>query len=546
MRKSRLPLLAAICTLFFCATHAFGGTCPTSTVYGFPNYSSTLGSLGVTNCYFIDMTSGSDSATGADESHPWRHVPEMANASGNAAAHKVTAGDGYIFKGGSVCGTACFPITAAASGTSSNPIYYGYDPSWGTGRPAFRPTGVISGANVIVSQGAGNTYRIWDNFDVSGLTDNGDNTFGHNLMFTMSGDHFTITRVYMHGWVVNGATNDDMVGIIGCNACSGGNQANSVVDSNYCNGADANPPSTSDGNGSFECLRYIAGGTISNNVIRNVSNAYVGGSSGATIYGNDWGNVYKSYDTANHENIMEFQDAGNVVYNNLYHDSPNAAWPMPLSPRAGKTDWIFNNVCWNVSRECVAIDTQSNLPTYNVNLINNTWIPKAGYVCAETTNRNYSYTIGTVQVINNHCITTNGTDASSFCFNQSSPVCSQVTTLVKTTNVLMSTSAATAQGYTSSELFVYSPTASINSTVGAGTNENSLASGKIAALSSDTSYACSVNGNNEVVCPARTAVSRGGSCTPTPGVPGCWDAGAHLFASGSAVLPPNNLQAVVQ
>lgn len=547
MRKSRFALFCVVPLILLLKANAFAGTCPGAANYGFPNYSSTLSSVGITACYFIDMTSGSDSNTGTDEAHPWQHSPEMANASANALAHAVKAGDGYIFKGGSSCSSTCFPITISTSGTSSNPIYYGYDPSWGTGRPAWNAAGTpFSGGNVMLKVGAA-TYRIFDNFDVSGLADNNDNTYGHNVMFSFNSDYVTFSHNYFHGWFVNGATYDDMVGILGCNGCGGSNQTHSVVDMNYCNGADANPPSTSNGSGSFECLRYIAGGTISNNIIRNVSNAAVFGGAGATVYGNDWGFIYGSFDPTDHENIMEFQVGGNIVYNNLYHDAPvgSGAWPMPLAPSAGTTDWVFNNICWNVGRDCVSIDTQGNFPSYSVYLINNTWIPASGSVCADTTDRGAGNSIGSAYVINNHCITSVGTQASGLCFSGNS-ACSTVTQLKTTTNTFMASTNATLQGYSSSQQYVYSPTASSNSTVGAGTNESSLAVGSVVALASETTYACSVNQNNQVSCPGRTALSRGNSCTPVLGVSGCWDTGAHLFAQGNSVAAPTNLQAAVQ
>jgi hypothetical protein len=488
--------------------------------------------MGIVHCYYVDMSNGSDLNSGADENHPWAHTPEMTNATGNAATHIVIAGDGYIFKGGSVCGSSCFPITILTSGNSSHPIYYGFDPQWGTGRPAFKVTGKIASANVLVNLGTA-VHRMFDNFDVSGLTDNNDDRYQHNVMFLANGDYNAFTRNYLHGWNTNGSRHDEMVGFHGCNGCSGGNQSNSVWDRNYCNGADAVPPSTRNGQGSFECFRYNGGGTVTDNVVRNVSNGDVfGAAAGALVCGNDWGFIWTSYDASSHENIFEFQTGNNVICNNLYHDTAGTGvWPMPLAPAAGMTDWVFNNICWNVGRDCVSIDTQAQLTDYTANLINNTWIPAHGSYCADTTDRGTSYAIGRVNLINNLCITDSGTSASSFCFNHKSPICSGVLALNETTNTLLTTSKATSQGHTSLEAFAYSPTAPTNATVGAGTNVNSLATGSVAALASDTGYACSVNAANSVLCPTRTPVSRGGSCTPTPGVPGCWDAGAYMFVS---------------
>jgi hypothetical protein len=338
---------------------------------------------------------------------------------------------------------------------------------------------------------------------------------------------------------------------MGCNGCSGGNQNGSLVDHNYVNGADATPPSTSDGNGSLEAFRYIDGGTISNNVVRNVSNCLVTGQNPITLHDNDCGFVYISFDPANHENLFEFQNSGNSIYNNRYHDTTNVGvWPMPLAPKSGQTDWVFNNLCYNVAKDCLSIDTKGSFPTYTANIYNNTFVPGSGEFCVDTTDRDASFNIGTLNLVNNHCISSLGTAASSWCFAGTS-TCSGVTVLIETTNTLMTHATAAAQGYSATESFVYSPTAATNATVGAGTNENFLATGNLAALASESTYACTVNSSNAVVCPARTSLSRGGSCRPTVGTAGCWDTGANLLsASGSAPpatpAPPSGLQAVVQ
>ena len=100
--------------------------------------------------------------------------------------------------------------------------------------------------------------------------------------------------------------------------------------------------------------------------------------------------------------------------------------------------------------------------------------------------------------------------------------------------------------YTSGETYAYSPVASANSTVGAGTNEYS---GYCAALStagltaaataceSDTTYACTYNtSNHTVTCPTRTVNARPAS--------GAWDVGAYEFTGGSTPSPPTNVQMI--
>jgi hypothetical protein len=100
-------------------------------------------------------------------------------------------------------------------------------------------------------------------------------------------------------------------------------------------------------------------------------------------------------------------------------------------------------------------------------------------------------------------------------------------------NVVQTLVTANGQGYKSSETYAFSPTASSNSTVGAGSNLTSSATGGLASLASDTTYACTDGSGNQPLCPARTILNR----PPTGG----WDAGAYRF-SGPA--PAQNLNGV--
>jgi hypothetical protein len=384
----------------------------------------------------------------------------------------------------------------------------------------------------------------FDNFEITGFRDSGDHTWDHNIVFLFNGDYNTFTNIYMHAWVANLSGTDEMQLFGGCGYCSGGNQAHTVIEYNYMNGADATPASTSDGNGNGFFSKYVAGGTVAYNIVHNVSNVLIPGGTGTIIHDNDFGFVYTSFDVTNHENIMEMLVGGNTIYNNLYHDTTSVGvWPMALAPSANTTDWVYNNICWNVARDCISIDTQASVPTYTANIFNNTLIP-SGY-CVDTTDRGASNVIGAANIVNNHCITPAGTSASSFCFNSGS-TCSTVTTVTKTANVLMTAATATSQGYTWSETFSYSPTSVSNSTVGAGSNLTSSCSGHAASLCTDTAYSCSVAAGNTLTCPARTPLTRAANGTCSVGVPGCWDVGAYLYsASGGGPARPTNLRGAV-
>jgi hypothetical protein len=485
--------------------------------------------------YYIDYAAGSDSNSGTSTAAPWQHMPGMHGCIANCAKTTPKAGDSIILKGGVTWPNAAFPITWKWSGSSGSPIYIGVDKTWYAGsswdRPIFDLGGTtLASPNVVVDLSS-SSYVTFDNFEIVGFKDNGTGGYEKNDIFLSWGTHVSFTNNYLHAWVEQTSLEDGMVFFMGATIYV---NTGTLIDHNYMNGSDATPAGTGNGSGSGAFVRYMGGETISNNVVCNVSNVLVGnGKAGTIIYNNDFGFVWKSFETTNHENIMEFQTDGNVIYNNLYHDTVGpAAWPMALSPHGG-TDWVFNNVCWNIGKDCISIDPQANYPTYTANVFNNTLIPASSWQCVDTGNRRGTYTIGTVRVINNHCITPSGTLASSFCFNQGS-TCSEVTNLTETTNVLQTTAAATAQDYTPAETFVYSPASSGNATVGKGTNLTS--SWPSGYGTNDTSYACTVDETNQVVCPHRTSVLRSAT----------WDAGAYLYsAGGAAPAAPKGLTAVV-
>jgi hypothetical protein len=281
------------------------------------------GSNAFADTYYVDCAGGSDANAGSSRTAAWLHHPYRVGFTGE---YTHSAGDQFYFKGGETCPYSYFPLTVASGGSSSTSDYYGPDPthSWYTGsawsRPIFGMSGHTVGGdnNVFIF---GNTSYVWvDDFEITAFADSGDAVYGHNIVFLDDADHNTITNNYMHAWVANLSGHDDLWFIGGCNACSGGNQGNTLIEYNYMNGSDATPPATSDRNASGQAIKYIDGGTIAYNVFHNVSNCYIGGSNlGATIHDNDCGFVYLSFDSTNHENMWEHQIDGNVIYNNLYH-----------------------------------------------------------------------------------------------------------------------------------------------------------------------------------------------------------------------------------
>ena len=208
-------------------------------------------------------------------------------------------------------------------------------------------------------------------------------------------------------------------------------------------------------------------------------------------------------------------------------------WPSP--PTSGVTDYIFNNLAFDVGNlEYLNFGgTAGNNANGNYVLFNNTWqsdVQQSIVRCA-------AYTNGTVSEANDHNI------------DDQNPLQSGCTRYTGTTNLWQSntsTYGGIATGgysnantspkfdqYTNSGALAYSPVVSTNSTVGTGTNEQSYCSALSTAASSDstlsdaasacqsdTRYACTYAGNGApLVCPARTANVR----------PTNWDIGAYQY-----------------
>ena len=153
--------LSIICAICWLRTLALAGTCPSNVPPG------------VSTCFYADFVAGSDSNDGAGEAsgHPWQHIPGMTGCTNNCKSNTPSGGTGYILKGGSVWTNATLPWLFAYSGTSSNPIYVGYDPAWNTGKIlSIRPA--TSGYNcsaisVTLSGGGGSGAAGTANFQTS-------------------------------------------------------------------------------------------------------------------------------------------------------------------------------------------------------------------------------------------------------------------------------------------------------------------------------------------------------------------------------------------
>jgi hypothetical protein len=284
-----------------------------------------------------------------------------------------------------------------------------------------------------------------------------------------------------------------------------------------------------------------------NNVMRYVSNGFVGSSS--EMSGNLMEYFRLGTDPTGHTNIWEDQPClgttclyfGNVIrhMNSTNSKIPGGFWnigqPLAIAPTSGTTAWVFNNDAYDVTQITVwEINLDCNgCGSGTVNFFNNT---TQGGTASDSSHPVFSCTVPSCNVQNNHAITTNSTPLGN-CGNG----CTQ------TTNLPMTPATATADGYTSSQTYSFSPTLSNSPTVGAGTNAQSLCTALSnvsqtagAACQSDTPYAVGYDtSNHTVIIPDRTSNTR-----PTTGA---WDVGGYEFSTSqnNPPNPPTGLTAVV-
>ena len=243
-------------------------------------------------------------------------------------------------------------------------------------------------------------------------------------------------------------------------------------------------------------------------------------------------NLYEYLNGNGHSNGFESKETTTAAfYNNVirhvqlspYADGGVVLW---LGPQTGITDYIFNNVLYDVGSAEYLNNGGTGLTTNNGNYtyFNNTFqsnTSQALLTCGSP--------IGTLLDVNNHWIN-----------NQAYNTCGATST---TTSLLMSNSTATSNGYTSSQTYAYSPTVSGSPTVGVGTNVQSAYCAALttagltdaaSACAKDSRYGMVYNATTHTVSyPGRTANSRPASAA--------FDIGAYQFSSnGNMAVSPTS------
>jgi hypothetical protein len=509
------------------------------------------------NTYYVDIVGGADTNTSTQaqsKSTPWAHAPGMACATGNAASTTINAGDSIIFKGGTgeTWPNACFQWNLPSS--SGAQIYIGVDKTWYNGGAWARPV-LTAGGSVIASGSYGTNVMITmysnttlDNFEITGFYWNGASgcgTTGHCYILYMNQTNGQIvSNNYFHGWThagTNTSTSTNIMTVI----ITGASGSTSQAYNNVISGTDVS--------GDHSVTAFYGGpGIAYQNYIQQVASAFIVSFS-QSVHDNfiyDIGPAYCNVPTAGyctHENGFEENGTQGLNFYNNVVGKVSAGLALWIGTYPSSTSNIFNNVVYNVSNGSNVLDIPAPVVYLNSTLCPLGQSSVAPTYCANTGTTNFwnnsvfcgdgitqqdcqgpvgngsaqGFVSAAVTWKNNH--TVNLDSAAGGCYTGSY----QATSCTYTTNVSQTVAQASAQGYTNSQTpYVIYPTAG-GSTIGAGTNLTSSATGSLAPLANDTTYGV-LDVSNVVVSPARTTNARPAS--------GAWDAGAYEY--GSVVATP--------
>jgi len=488
--------------------------------------------------YYIDYAAGSDSNSGTSTAAPWQHMPGMHGCIATCAKTTPKAGDSFILKGGVTWPNAAFPITWSWSGTSSAPIYIGVDQTWYTGsswsRPIFNAGGKpISGSKNEFIWSPSVSYVTWDNIEMTGLNWSTSYAYGHLACgYFAETTYVTLSNWYVHGWShTGGVTTDGFICVIGY----GGSTASpgDLITHMVFDGSDSITGGTSG------AMIYVWP-SVTYSICHDVPDCLLLAGDGEVAYNLIY-NINADFDAATHADAIQLNaDDGRPFYihDNVIHDV-NIGEPMFLGTPRGlpaHTVYVWNNVLYNLYND-VAFNLDARYGNWTGYYFNNTATGTGGGRngtgnCFQIDSAAYTVTLF---IENNHCITT-GALHNIASMAPLDPV-------TEKGNVTMTPTEAAAAGYSATQTYVYSPTSSNCSgqshcPVGAGTNLASMATGALAILQSDTTYACTQNAANQSVCPSRTSNRRSAGSA--------WDAGAYLYsAGGAAPAAPKGLTAVV-
>lgn len=551
------------------AARAAGGTCPTTAQYLQNALDAQLiplttlgtsvssGGWGVTNCWYIDPSGGSDSNTGKTEASPFLHVPGGVNCTANCSAATSTAGTGFIIKGGTTIHAANLGIALPGAGNATNYNYIGVDTNWPStswARPIMDCGGALcsTGGNFL---NTGN-YVVIDNIEFTGLHETANSAGGSgscgsvtpctgtgtspNYIFN-GGTGGVLENCYFHLWSTD-VTNNRPAG-------TGGPASITLT------GAYIGRYNVVDGSDSFTTINGVPTGSMffthgSSPIMYGNYIRYA--NTGIDGPGDDWHDnlvefIVNAYGGGHFDGLYQYGPAlQNTVfmYNNVVRHNQAAPlcgavkfW-MSGNDQNTATGYAFNNVVYD---QCPGnmIDTGGHfgVPYGTWYFFNNTVqcgydTDMGGCVLGDAGNKqNGQYTGGSMSLyLSNNFWIQSGTTSPLSCV-QATWTCPP-----EVTSTYLTLAQAQAAGYSDTGTFAWQATKSNAPTVGTGTNHATYCATISAANSTagtacrnSTGYACTYNTSNHTVsCPAQTKLAH-----PV----GAWDQSASQFNSGGGGNP---------
>ena len=506
----------------------------------------------------------SDSNNGTTKATAWAHAKGMQTCTGTCASTTLSAGDSMILRGGDTWGNASFNWSLPG-GTSGGNVYVGVDKTWYAGGSWVRPildaggTGIGNNTDTMFYAPS---YVTVDNLEIkgfyweigSGKTCGASPSYGTCGIFECSQNTGqTFEHLYIHGWTHAGTGSGSNNGVSTVFAFGG--NAQDVAHDNVIVGTDVT--------GDHSMNVFFDGPLFAyNNYIQQVSSGFVTGTVGGTsiVHDNYIWDIGPAYCNTNpsapgnctHENGYEDNaDTGLYFYNNVVGNESDglAVW---IAPNPGSSVYMWNNVIYDIHDNQV-LDIAP--PVYNASVCpqgstSNDYCKAAGnyYVwnntieCGDDSTQYDNCQLGVgavgsgavanlVDFENNHIIAACSTISGGCAANQGCATGSgaPTTCTFASNNVVQTLATANAQGYSSSgPIYAFSPTNGTGSTMGAGTNLTSSATGNLSTLAASTTYACT-NSSNSPSCPALATVNRVSS--------GSWNSGAYAPYSSSSPSP---------
>lgn len=515
--------------------------------------------------YYIDYTNGLDTNNGTSKSTPWKHAPGMVNCSNNCASYTgAGGGDSWVLKGCVTWPATVLPWAPSYQSEIAAVNVGGLDQTWwdntvagcstAWNRPIINAGGLaIWGASALLD-----FHNLGLNASYMELIGGSFSGAGNGLQWGNTSTGGGWDHMYVHNVTWSGNTVDSCMLFF-----LGGNSSIAFFTNNVVDLTDSVV-------GGYTACYALYGSftTISNNIIKYVSNGMVvgGSSTGRTVHDNFITNIgpdlqYSAGGPGNyHGNCYEDNGATGTsyFYNNVCQHMVNTGtasgstlgWWFAIGTTS--TYYVWNNILWDTANgNAVDIalplvtsfsggcpsgsgsDGNGNCtPSGSFILLNNT--VEAGPDSGPTAFIQIPSNATSTQFINDHFITSatnlfsNGSGTVPECNMGNANNCTQ-------SNILQqSLSVANGQGFTSSEIYVFSPTNLSNSTVGTGTNLTSTGTGSLASLLNDTTYGCFEISSPYVTvsCPTRTSNARPSN--------GAWNIGAYQFTSVTAPSPPTS------